>query len=163
MAEIRNYTIYALVFPDGSEYIGVTSEEKLYDRMQYGSGYKKEPVFEAIMKFGWNNVQVVPLIKMSGTWYEAHAVEVEQIQEKVKEGINLWNKDHIKLPKEPKYKLDGVTLTDINRYFETYAAAAAFIGVTKQAVRAALMENRPCKGWDLEYGNTIIKEEEENG
>lgn len=162
MAEVRNYTIYALMFPDSSEYIGVTSEEKLYDRMQYGNGYKKEPVFEAIMNFGWNNIQVVPLVKMRGNWYEAHAIEVEQIQAAVKLGTTLWNKDHTKPPKEHKYKLDGVTLTDINRYFETYTAAAAFIGVTKQAVRLALAENRPCKGWNLEYGNTTVKEEEEN-
>lgn len=159
MAEIRNYTIYALVFPDGSEYIGVTGEEKLYDRMQYGNGYKKEPVFEAIMKFGWDNIDINSLVQMRGTWYEAHAIEIEQIQAKVKEGINLWNKDHTKLEQPSKYNLNGVTLTDINRYFETYTAAAAFIGVTKQAIRAALAENRPCKGWNLEYGDTTIKEE----
>lgn len=159
MAEIRTYRVYALIFPDNSQYIGVTSAEKLYDRFKYGSGYKNEPVYEAIMEWAWHNVKQEVLQTIEGNWYEAHAAEVDHIKAAVVSGIKLWNRDHNRPEKEKKYNLDGVTLTDINRYFETYKAAADFIGVTRQAIRCALAENRPCKGWSLAYGDVTNDEE----
>ena len=51
----KKYTVYSLIFPNGKRYIGVTSLP-LYDRWRKGKGYKKQPVFQAINEFGWENI-----------------------------------------------------------------------------------------------------------
>lgn len=52
-----NYTVYEHIFPNGKRYIGITSQvpEK---RWRNGSGYKTDQpvVYNAIQKYGWDNV-----------------------------------------------------------------------------------------------------------
>lgn len=48
----RNYYVYMHYFPDKKSYIGLT-RQKPEDRWSNGSGYKKQPVYSAIKKFGW--------------------------------------------------------------------------------------------------------------
>lgn len=162
MAEIRTYKIYKHTLIDGSVYIGVTSAEKLYDRFGYKSGYYAQPFGKAIEECGgWKNVKTEILEEITGTWYEAHDREIYWIDMHIKCGVELWNKDHTHI-KEKKYKRDGVTLTDINRYFVSLAEAARYIGVTRAAIHSALKEGRPCKGYSLEYGDVTKKETKEN-
>ena len=162
MAEVRIYKIYKHTLPDGSAYIGMTSEEKDYRRFQYGGAYEKQPFYKAIIELGWSSVKTDILAQVYGTWYEAHITEVNEIQKAVAAGIILYNKDHIKLPKEPAYHLEGCTIMEINQYFPTLKAAAEFIGCTKQAISTALKENRCCKKWTVKYGDQT-KGEKENG
>lgn len=163
MAEARRYRVYKHTLPDGRAYIGMTSEEKLYRRFQYGGNVYNDNFHAAVYDIGWNTVETEILADMYCSWYEAHAVEVSEIEKAFKAGVVLFNKDHAKEKKEPKqiHNLDGVTLVNINTYFPTLKAAAEFIGVTKQAVSIALKENRACKGWTLAYGDVTTKEEEE--
>lgn len=159
----RVYTIYKHTLPDGSAYIGMTSEEKLNRRFQGGSDnvYNQE-FHKAVYELGWKQVKTERLAEIYGTWYEAHKVEVKEIQRAIAAGIVLYNKEHSKPPKEYKYNVAGVTLIDINRYFPTLRAAAEYIGVTSQAIGLALKENRPCKGYSLAIGDVTEKEEKEN-
>ena len=160
VAEIRNYKIYKHELPNGKIYIGVTSAEKLYDRFQYGNGYVKQSFGEEVLKYGWSQVKTEILEEVLGDYLEASTVEAYWIQKYVRDGYDVCNKHHAAPPKEYKYNLNGCTVVDTNTYYDSFQAAAAFIGVTRQAVRAALQEGRPCKGWHLEYGDVTIKEED---
>lgn len=49
-----NYTVYMHVTPDEKLYIGMTQDtEKRYGN---GLGYRRQPFYEAIKKYGWNNI-----------------------------------------------------------------------------------------------------------
>lgn len=58
--EIRDgpYTVYALQFPNGKFYVGITSQDPPEKRWANGKGYGKGlPVRNAIEKYGWDNVE----------------------------------------------------------------------------------------------------------
>ena len=58
------YKIYVLSFPDGKVYIGTTRAKKAEYRWNNGKGYhKNQLVYEAIQKFGWDNVKRVVLLE----------------------------------------------------------------------------------------------------
>lgn len=161
VAEIRNYKIYRHSLPNGKAYIGTTSMEKLYNRFQYGHGYENQTFGKLIFEYGWSNVKTEILEEVTGTYKDATLIEASWIKKSIKEGFDVCNKHYAGPEKEYKYNMAGCTIVDTNTYYESFAAAARFIGVTRQAVKIALEENRPCKGWNLTYGDTTIKEEED--
>lgn len=50
------YSLYVLIFPDNKKYYGIT-KQNIKDRWQNGNGYKNQPVYEVIKKFGWENIE----------------------------------------------------------------------------------------------------------
>lgn len=52
----NNYKVCVHAFPDGKRYIGCT-HGNAKNRWQGGLGYEEQPVFSAILKYGWNNVR----------------------------------------------------------------------------------------------------------
>lgn len=163
VAEIRNYKIYRHTLPNGKAYIGTTSMEKLYERFDYGNGYKNQPFGVAIMEYGWSQVKTEILEEVVGTYKDATLVEAYWVKKTIDEGFEVYNKHYATKEKEYKYNLEGCTILETNTYYPTFKAAADFIGVTRTAVSTALKEDRPCKGWNLVYGDITNKEEEENG
>lgn len=58
-----NYTVYMHRFPNGKVYIGITSQKPEY-RWGNGSHYKNQSlVFNAILKYGWDNIQHIILFE----------------------------------------------------------------------------------------------------
>lgn len=53
---INNYTVYKHTCPNGKVYIGITCK-KPEQRWSYGNGYKGQVFFNAIKKYGWNNIK----------------------------------------------------------------------------------------------------------
>lgn len=52
------WTIYEHISPSGKVYIGITSQDKVCKRWQYGNGYVCCTIFyKAIKKYGWKNFQ----------------------------------------------------------------------------------------------------------
>lgn len=53
---MKNYFVYMHTFPNGKRYIGITIQtpEKRWER---GSGYKGAVVYNAIQKYGWDNIK----------------------------------------------------------------------------------------------------------
>ena len=49
------YKVYCHTFPNGKKYIGITKQE-LKRRWRDGAGYIGQPVFDAIIKYGWDNI-----------------------------------------------------------------------------------------------------------
>lgn len=53
--DIRTYSVYRHVSPNGKSYIGITKQD-VDRRFQDGNGYKTQPAFwRAIKKYGWEN------------------------------------------------------------------------------------------------------------
>lgn len=52
----RKFTVYMHVFPNGKMYIGITSTKPEY-RWNGGKGYKRQAVYNAILKYGWDNIK----------------------------------------------------------------------------------------------------------
>lgn len=62
MSNINSYTVYLHVFPDGRKYVGSTGRPVKW-RWNGGLGYKDQKrMFNAILKFGWENIQHYILI-----------------------------------------------------------------------------------------------------
>lgn len=51
----RKFTVYKHTFPNGKMYIGITSTKPDY-RWNGGKGYKRQAVYNAIRKYGWDNI-----------------------------------------------------------------------------------------------------------
>lgn len=58
----NNYKVYVHIFPDGKRYVGCTGTP-LKTRWNGGMGYEGQPVFSAILRYGWNNVRHYILIE----------------------------------------------------------------------------------------------------
>lgn len=54
--ENRNFTVYYHVFPNGKKYVGITCLE-VEKRWRNGNGYHGQPVYNAIKKYGWDNIE----------------------------------------------------------------------------------------------------------
>lgn len=50
------YTVYMHTTPNGKVYIGITSRE-LHKRWKRGEGYKDQAFYNAILKYGWENIK----------------------------------------------------------------------------------------------------------
>lgn len=53
----KEYYIYEHIFPDGSKYVGITKQEPQKRWGKNGEQYKRQPVYKAIQKYGWDNIQ----------------------------------------------------------------------------------------------------------
>lgn len=53
---MSNYTVYLHTFPNGKYYVGITCQE-VNRRWRDGKGYEGQPVFDAILKYGWDNIK----------------------------------------------------------------------------------------------------------
>lgn len=78
--EERNYSVYIHEFPDGKYYVGLT-KQSLEARWQNGDGYKSQPVYDAILNFGWNSIN----------HYSIDDLTREEAQELEKELIKKYN------------------------------------------------------------------------
>lgn len=51
-----SFTVYCHTFPNGKRYIGITNQ-KPERRWRDGKGYIGQVVYDAILKYGWNNIK----------------------------------------------------------------------------------------------------------
>lgn len=50
------YVVYLHTFPNGKYYVGITCQD-VNRRWRDGKGYEGQPVFDAILKYGWENIK----------------------------------------------------------------------------------------------------------
>lgn len=72
------YKVYCHIFPNGKRYIGITCQE-LKRRWREGRGYEGQPVYDAILKYGWKNIRHEVLFD-GLTKEEAELKEIELIE-----------------------------------------------------------------------------------
>lgn len=78
---LMSYTVYKHTFPNGKVYIGITGQTPSR-RWREGHGYEGQPVFDAIVKYGWDNIEHTILEK---------GLTKEQAEEKEKYYIKEYN------------------------------------------------------------------------
>ena len=74
----KDYSVYIHTFPNGKRYVGLTKQNPEVRWGTNGSGYKEQPVYEAIQEFGWDNIKH-DIIATNLSRDEAQALEIEMI------------------------------------------------------------------------------------
>lgn len=92
------FVIYLFEFPNGKFYIGRTSdyEGRLATHRYYSIRKKKHPLYWAIRKYGWDNINKTILAKAQ-TLEELIALEYDYISkyDSIRNGYNLTNNTNI--------------------------------------------------------------------
>ena len=84
------YTVYCHTFPNGKRYIGITGQPVLR-RWRNGEGYEGQPVYDAILKYRWENIKHEILFENLSK-EEAEEKEIELIKKyKTKSHENGYN------------------------------------------------------------------------
>ena len=110
----RNYTVYKHTSPSGKVYIGITGIE-VENRWQKGRGYKGQVFYNAIEKYGWDNI-LHEIVAENLTKEEAEYMEVELIAKykstDSKYGYNVANggNSNGKHSEETKQKIRDVNI-----------------------------------------------------
>ena len=78
------YYIYVHITPDGKHYVGKTKKFPKY-RWNNGDGYSTQPFYEAIQKYGWNNIEHAIL---------EYDLTKEEAEKRESHYIKLWNSDN---------------------------------------------------------------------
>lgn len=90
---MENYTIYKFTFPDGKTYIGKTKQIPVEKRWgKNGEKYKSQPVYEAISKYGWENIKKEIIINGLNK-EEAEKEEAKLIESAIQDN-NSYNSIH---------------------------------------------------------------------
>lgn len=111
------YTVYCHTFPNGKKYIGITRQD-VRRRWREGRGYIGQPVFDAIIKYGWDNIKheilyegltkedaeqkEIELIKLHKTKSHENGYNIEnggdasEISEETKERLRQSRKEYYK-------------------------------------------------------------------
>lgn len=124
LSEERIYCVYRHIFPNGKQYIGIT-KNSTSRRWGCGSGYMSQPVYNAIKKYGWDNIQH-EIVRNNLSKEEAEILERKLIKH-----YDLRNKD---------------------KGYNCLAGGNAPIGtseVTREFQRKRMLENNPRKGVHL--------------
>lgn len=72
------YTVYVHKFPNGKYYVGITCQD-VSRRWREGKGYEGQPVFDAILKYGWDNIEHI-ILETGLAKEQAENAEVEYIK-----------------------------------------------------------------------------------
>lgn len=86
----ENYTVYVHKFPNGKNYVGLTKQPVESRWGSHGLGYKKQPIYNAIQEFGWDNIQHI-VLKDGLTFDKAQELEKQKIIEydSINNGYNV--------------------------------------------------------------------------
>ena len=76
---MNDYVVYVHTFPNGKRYVGITCQD-IQRRWRGGKGYEGQPVFDAILKYGWDNIRH-EIIATDLTKEEAEDIEIRLIKE----------------------------------------------------------------------------------
>lgn len=76
----RCWTVYVHTSPSNKRYVGITSQKNPKNRWNYGHGYRTQPFYNAIKKYGWENFKH-EIVASNLTKDEANAFEMTLIRE----------------------------------------------------------------------------------
>ncbi len=91
--EEKKWVVYEHLFPNGKRYIGITSKRPKA-RWDKGRGYKKRnsPMYRAILKYGWENIEHIILFENLS--YSQAANKEKELISKYKTNINRYGSDY---------------------------------------------------------------------
>lgn len=76
---MNNWKVYCHTFPNGKKYVGITKRSPEERWHKDGSGYKGQVVYDAIIKYGWDNIKH-EILKDNLTEQQAQHYEKEYIK-----------------------------------------------------------------------------------
>lgn len=76
---MNNWRVYCHTFPNGKKYVGITKRSPEERWHKDGSGYKGQVVYDAIVKYGWDNIKH-EVLKDNLTEQQAQSYEKEYIK-----------------------------------------------------------------------------------
>lgn len=146
----NNYKVYVHMFPNDQAYVGITKQEVIARWGKNGSGYKKQPVYEAITEFGWDNIKHYVLYD-GLTIDEAKQKEKELIEQldSVEFGYNISQGGDVGGIPICQYEYNGELLTaeEIAKLSED--------GITAHDITTRINH----RGWDIQRAMTQKKHE----
>lgn len=90
MEEERNYAVYMHICPNEKKYVGITCQNIKNRWGNNGIGYKTQPFYNAIIHYGWENIEHKILLQ-NLTQEDAQFKEMEYIQKYNSLFPNGWN------------------------------------------------------------------------
>lgn len=136
------YSVYEHIFPDGTKYVGITCQAPKDRWGHNGIQYRDQPVYEAIQKFGWNNIEH-KIIAENLTQQEAKDMEQKIIADENLEEVG-WNRHKgggVGSVPMPMFWYKGQLLTS-----DELAEYATVSGITGHDITNRINEH----GWDIE-------------
>ena len=133
----NNYCVYIHKFPNNYVYVGLTKQKPIDRWGKNGSGYKEQPIYNDIVKFGWNNIKHI-IYRDGLSKDEARQLEIDLIDKYRKEnrsynikdggeaGGEPWvffdyNGENIRVDKLLKYsKVDDLTSHDLTNRINSH-------------------------------------------
>lgn len=88
----NNYCVYIHKFPNSYVYVGLTKQKPTYRWGKNGSGYKGQPIYNNILKFGWNNIKHI-IYRDGLSKNDARQLEIDLIDKYRKENRSYNIKD----------------------------------------------------------------------
>jgi group I intron endonuclease len=115
LAQERNYCVYMHTSPNNKVYIGITGQNPPEKRWANGRGYKNSYFYNAIQKYGWDNIKH-EILYIGLTKEEAEQNEVELIKKYQSDnrefGYNIERGGNSigKMPQETKDKISKANM-----------------------------------------------------
>ena len=143
-----SYKVYKHTLPDGRAYIGFTGCDNPNSRWRSGWGYSEnKPFFEAIIEYGWKNIDheiledgIVSIA--DARIREAHYILKYETYLKEK-GFNIHGKNFSKV-------ITVYVCRETGEVFPSMAAAGRFCDRTRSAVALAVKEGRAVAGYHFD-------------
>lgn len=88
---MNNYSVYVHTFPNNKHYVGLTMQDPYKRWGHNGWGYYDQPVYDAILEFGWDNI-LHNVVKSNLSKEEAQKTEKELIMslDSINNGYNVY-------------------------------------------------------------------------
>ena len=144
----NNYSLYVHIFPNGKLYFGITRQNAYTRWGKDGSGYKKQPIYEAILEFGWDNI-LHYILKQNISREEAVKLEKGLIASYSELVYNVAKGGGCGSNALPSFELDGKILTS------NEIAEMSVNGVTSHDI----VNRINVHGWDLQKAMNQPKQE----
>ena len=145
----KKYCVYEHIFPDDLKYVGITCQRPEVRWGINGVGYKGQPVYKAILNYGWDNIKHIILAdNLSQT--EARELEKEIISSENLE-TDGWNRHEgggVGGSPIPMFEYDGKILTS-----DELAEYATVPGITGHDITTRINS----RGWSIEDALTKPK------
>lgn len=157
----ENYKVYVHIFPNSKKYVGIT-RQNIDDRWQNGHGYKKQPIYKEILKFGWENIEHIVLYE-NVSREKAQELEIKLISEynSINNGYNISVGGGCGSDCWCEFEYNGIIynakeLTEMSKYDLTYHDITNRINTHKWSIEKALNTPKQNRGIKFEYNGKLL-------
>lgn len=161
MIKEENYKVYLHTFPNGKMYVGIT-RQNVEDRWQNGYGYKKQPIYSEILKYGWDNIKhEVLFTNLDKNNAQIKEKELIQKYNTINNGYNISIGGSCGSDCWCEFEYDGIVYTakelaEMSKYDLTYHDITTRINCHKWTIEKALNIPKQKRGYKFEYNGKML-------